>query len=47
MQTEKEGNKIKKHHAKLRNNSIFSNLLENPMKKIDVKIVSSRKEYLK
>ena len=37
-----EGNKIKKE-AELRNNAIFRKLIENPMSKIDVKIVSTRK----
>ena len=41
-EAEEEGNKIKKE-AELRNNAIFSKLIENPMSKIDVKIVSTRK----
>ena len=31
---EKEGNKIKKENAKLRNNSIFSKSIENPVNKV-------------
>ena len=41
-EAEEEGNKIKKE-AELRNNAIFCKLIENPMSKIDVKIVSTRK----
>lgn len=41
-EAEEEGSKIKKE-AELRNNAIFSKLIENPMSKIDVKIVSTRK----
>lgn len=41
-EAEEEGNKIKKE-AELRNNAIFSKLIENPMSKIDIKIVSTRK----
>ena len=46
-EAEKEGNKIKKQKAKLRNNSIFGKLIKNPMNKIDVKIVTTRKQSLK
>ena len=31
---EKEGNKIKKENAKLRNNSIFGKSIENPVNKV-------------
>ena len=43
----KEGNKIKKQNIKLRNNVIFGKSIENPMNKVDVKIVTARKQYLK
>ena len=43
----KEGNKIKKQNVKLRNNVIFGKSIENPMNKVDVKIVTARKQYLK
>ena len=44
----KEGTKIKKQDAKLRDNCIFvksSKSTENPMKKVDVKIVTTRKQF--
>ena len=41
---EKEGNKIKKQNAKRRNSAIFGESIENPMKKIGVKIATNRKE---
>ena len=44
---EKEGNKIKKQNAKLRNNVKFGKLIKNPINKFDVKIVSTRKQYSK
>ena len=43
----KEGNKIKELNAKLRNNAIFSKSIENPIKNVDVKIVTTRRQYLK
>ena len=46
-QEEKEGNKIKNGNAKLRNNDAFGKSLENSVNKLDVKIVISRKKYLK
>ena len=42
-EAEKEGNKIIKQNAKLRNNATFGKLTENPMNKIDVKIVTTRR----
>ena len=42
-----KGNKIKKQNAKLRNNAIFGNSTENPMNKVDVNTVTTRKQYLK
>ena len=44
---EKEGNKIKKRNAKLRNNAIFGKSIENPMNKVEIKIVTTRKRCLK
>ena len=35
--------KSKKENAKLRNNAIFEKSIENPMNKVDVKIVTTRK----
>ena len=46
-QVEKEGNKIKKENAKLRNNAIFGTLIENALNIFDVKIVTNRKNYFK
>ena len=46
-ETKKEGNKIKKQNSKLRNSAIFGKSIENPMFKVDVKIVTTRKKYLK
>ena len=43
----KEGNKIKKQNIKLRNNVIFGKSIENPMNKVDLKIMTARKQYLK
>ena len=45
-EAEKEGNK-KKQNAKLKNNAAFGKLIENSMNKIDIKIVTTRKQYLK
>ena len=44
---EKEGNKIKKQNAKLRNGATCGKLVENPLNKVDVNIVTTRKKYLK
>ena len=44
---EKEVNKVKKEDAKLRNKAIFGKSIENPRKKVDVKIVNTRKQCLK
>ena len=44
-ETEKEGSKIKKQNAKLGNNAIFGKSIENPTNKLDVKIMTSRKQY--
>ena len=46
-EAEKEDNQIKKQKPKLRNNALFGRLIENPMNKIDLKIVITRKQYLK
>ena len=43
----KKGNKIKNQNAPLRNSTLFSKSIENPVNKFDVKIVPSRKDYLK
>ena len=44
---EKEGNKIKKQNAKLRNNATLGKSIENSMNKVDIKLVTTRKQYLK
>ena len=36
-----------KQNAELRNNPIFGKLIENPMNKVEVKIVATTKQYLK
>ena len=46
-EAEKEGNKIKKQNAKLRNSGIFGRSIENPINKIDVKTATTGKQYLK
>ena len=46
-EAEKEVNKIKKQNPRLRNDAIFGKLIENPMNKVDVKIVTATKQYLK
>ena len=46
-EAENEGNKIKKQNAKLRSNAIFGRSIENPINKVDVKIVTIRKQYLR
>ena len=43
----KEGSKIKKQNVKLRKNSLFGNSVENPINKVVVKFVTTRKQYLK
>ena len=45
--SKKEGNKTKKQNSNLRNNAIFGRSIENPKNKVDVKIVTTRKQYLK
>ena len=44
-EAEKEGNKIKKQNAKLRNNAIFGKSTENPLNKVAVKLVTTRKQF--
>ena len=39
--------KKKKKYAKLRNNAVFGKLIKNPVNKIDVKIMTTRKQYFK
>ena len=46
-EAEKESNKIKKENAKLKRNAIFGKLLEITMNKVDLKIVTTTKQYLK
>ena len=41
---EKQGNKIKKENAKLRNYALFDKLIENSMIIVDLKIVTTRKK---
>ena len=43
----KKGNKIKKQNAKLRDNDLFGKSIENPMNKVNAKIVTKRKQCLK
>ena len=40
-----EENKIKNQNAKLRSNAILSKYMENPMDEVEVKIVTTRKQY--
>lgn len=47
METENESNKIKKQNAMLKNNAIFGKLIEILMNKVDVRIVTTTKQYLK
>ena len=42
-EAEKEGKKIKKQNAKLRNNAVFGKSIENPMNKVDLNIATIRK----
>ena len=44
---ENEGSRIKNENAKLRNNSIFGKSVEHPTNKVDVKVVTTKKQYLK
>ena len=46
-EAEKEGEKIKNENVRLRNNAIFGKSIENPMKKFDITIVTTKKQYLK
>ena len=46
-EAEKEGSKINKQNAKLKNNTLFGKSIENPMNNIDVKILITSKQYLK
>ena len=46
-EAEKEGNKIKKQNSKLRNKAIFGKSIENPIYKVDVKIVTTKNQYLR
>ena len=42
-EAEKEGTKIENQTAKLRNHAIFDKSIENPTKKVDVKILTTKK----
>ena len=44
-EAEKEGNIVKKQNTKLRNNAVFGKSIENPMDKVDVKVVTTRKLF--
>ena len=46
-EAEKEDYKIKKQNDKLRNNTIFDKSIENPTKKIDIKMMATKNQYLK
>ena len=46
-ETDKECNKIKKQNAKLRNNAVCGKSIENAINQVDVKVVATRKQYLK
>ena len=39
--------KIKKQNHKLISNAVFAKSIENPMSKVDVKVVTTREQYLK
>lgn len=43
-EAQKEVKKIKKQNAKLRKNTIFDTSIENPVNKVDVKTVTTRKK---
>ena len=45
-EAEKERNKTKKQNAELRNYAIFGKFKENPVNKVDIKIRTTRKQYL-
>ena len=38
---------MKNENAKLRNNSIFGESMEHPTNNVDVKVVTTKKQYLK
>ena len=44
---EKEGTKTKRQYSELRKNALFGKSTENPLNETDLKIVTSRKQYLK
>ena len=46
-EAEKESKILKKQNANIRKNAIFGKSTENPMNKVNVEIVTSRKQYLK
>ena len=46
-EAEQEGNKIKKQNARLRNHAIFDKSIENPMNKVAIKFVTTRKQFLR
>lgn len=46
-QAGKEDKKIKNQKTRLRNNDIFGKSIENSMIKVDIKIVTTKKQYLK
>ena len=46
-EAEKETNKIKKQNSKLRNSAIFGKSIENPMNKIGLNIMTTRKQCSK
>ena len=45
-QAGKEDKKIKNQKTRLRNNDIFGKSIENSMIKVDIKIVTTKKQYL-
>lgn len=46
-ETEKLGKKIKHKNAKLTHNAIIGKWIENPMHKVDVKIITTKKIIIK
>ena len=44
-EAKKEGNIVKKQNTKLRNSTVFGKSIENPMDKVDVKVVTTRKLF--